>query len=184
MQHSLSWEANYFYTLKGIPKITRNPTVNHLKHNSLLNVPILSRVDSVHTPSHALKFNFKTIVPSTPLCPNWSHSIKIGYIFYKFIMQGQFILRLHFTFCHIFYLSLSLWSQSHSNFQYTHRPYNAHCIHLQLHAQISVYFNQMDYFIYCFSLLTSSESTHKLKLITYSKIPIYVCMFSTNINQQ
>ena len=77
------------------------------------------------------------------------------------------------------FLSLS---HSHSIFQYT-VPI-MHTAHIYSHMkQISVHFNHIASFIYFVRLLTSSEHTNIFKRITYSIILIYVCMFSTNINQ-
>ena len=80
-----------------------------------------------------------------------------------------------------FYLSLTL---SHLQQFQVHRPYNAHCIHLQQHAKISVHFNIIACFIHFVSLLTSSGPTNKFKWITYSILLFFSLMFSTKINQQ
>ena len=73
-------------------------------------------------------------------------------------------------------------SHSHSIFRYTDPI--THTAYIYSHMkQISVYFNHKASFIYFVNLLTSSEHTNIFKRITYSIILIYVCMFSTNINQ-
>jgi hypothetical protein len=50
MEHSPSWEANRFSASQEIPGILWNPNVRYRIHKSPLSVPILSQLDSVHTP--------------------------------------------------------------------------------------------------------------------------------------
>jgi len=49
-QQSLSWEANRFAASQEIPHILWNPNVHHHTHKCPPPVPILSQIDTVHTP--------------------------------------------------------------------------------------------------------------------------------------
>ena len=49
-EQSLSWEANRFSASQEIPSILWNPKVHYLIHNCTPPVPVLSKLDPVHTP--------------------------------------------------------------------------------------------------------------------------------------
>ena len=51
MEQSSSWEANWFSASQEIPLILWNPKVHCRIHKFPPPVPILSQLDSVHTPS-------------------------------------------------------------------------------------------------------------------------------------
>jgi len=77
MEQSPSWEANWFSASQEIPHISWNPKVHYRIHKCPPPVPILSQLDSVHTPtSHYLKIHLNTILPSTPEFPKWSLSFR------------------------------------------------------------------------------------------------------------
>ena len=75
MEQSPSWEANRFSASQEIPRILWNPKVHFPSHKCLPPAPILSQLDSVHTPtSHFLKIHLNIILPSMSGSPKWSLS--------------------------------------------------------------------------------------------------------------
>jgi len=80
MVQSPSWEANRFSESQEIPRISRNPKVHYRTHKCPSTVPILSRLDPVHTPtSHFLKIYLNIILSFTSarhLSLSWVSSIQ------------------------------------------------------------------------------------------------------------
>ena len=75
MDHSPSWKGNRFSASQEIPRIVWKPKVHYRTHKFPPPVPILSQLDSVHTPtSHFLKTHLNITLSSTPGSPNWSLS--------------------------------------------------------------------------------------------------------------
>jgi len=67
MEQSPSWEANSHWASQEIPRLIWNPKVNYRVHNSLLLVPTLSQIHSVHkTLPNFPKIHFNITFPSTP----------------------------------------------------------------------------------------------------------------------
>jgi len=77
MENSPSWEANWFAASQEILRILWNPKIHYRIHTRPPNVPIMSQLDSVHTPtSHFLKIHLNIILPSVPGSPQWSCSLR------------------------------------------------------------------------------------------------------------
>ena len=63
LEHSPSWEANWFSASQEIPLILWNPKVHYRIRKCPPPVPILSQIDPVHTPtSHCLKIHLNIIL--------------------------------------------------------------------------------------------------------------------------
>ena len=76
IQQRPSWEANRYSAIQ-IPSILWNPNVHHQVHKSPPLVPILSKIDPIHTPHHTSRIS--TLILSCHLEPSsskWSPSLR------------------------------------------------------------------------------------------------------------
>ena len=80
MEQSPSREANRFSASQEIRHILCNPRVHYLIYKCPSTVPILSQLDSIHTPtSHFLEIRQNIILPSTPGSSKWSICLRFSH---------------------------------------------------------------------------------------------------------
>jgi hypothetical protein len=65
------WKANWYSTNQEIPHVSCNPGVHYHIYKSPPSVPFLSQINPVHSPSHLLKIQFNTILPSISRSCKW-----------------------------------------------------------------------------------------------------------------
>ena len=75
MQTSPSWEANRSLASQEIPPILWNPKANYRIHKSTPQIPILSQINPVHTPSHFLKNHFNIILQPMTRSSKWEDEV-------------------------------------------------------------------------------------------------------------
>ena len=80
MVQSPSWEANWFAASQEIPRILWNPKVHYHIYKCPPSVPLISQLDSVHTPtSNFLKIHLNIMLPSTPGSPKLPLSFRFSH---------------------------------------------------------------------------------------------------------
>jgi len=97
MEQSPSCEANRFSASQEISHILWNPKFHYHIHKCPPTVPIVSQLDTVHTPtSKFLKFDFNIILPSTPGSSKCSLTLKFPLqnpVYTSFLPHACYMLR-------------------------------------------------------------------------------------------